>query len=137
MALAITEKITDNLELIDDVNADGSLWELTYNIKNSNCEYVEILWDYTKNASTLFTIQVAFSDINDVDGTFYKETIMDPSLLTIGAATFTEADAGPFRAIYPVGQVADKIKFIITPDVASGTDTIKVIVNELVNHGTR
>ena len=137
MTFAITESVTGTFDSITDTNADGTQWDLIYDVKAFQAEYVEFFYKYTKNASTEFTIQVSFSNKELTSTDFYKETILDPSLLTISSAVFTEADAGNFRIIYPVGKADDKVKITIIPDVASGTDTMVVHMVDLAVKSSR
>ena len=137
MTFTVTESVTDTFESITDTNADGSQWDIIYDVKAFQAEYVEFFYKYTKNASADFTIQMSYSNKNLTADDFYKETILDPSLLTISLAIFTAADAGNYRIIYPVGKANDKVKITIIPDVATGTDTLVIHMVDLVVKSSR
>ena len=137
MTFIVTESVTDTFESITDTNADGTQWDIIYDVKAFQAEYVELFFKYTKDSSTNFTIQMSYSNKDLTATDFYKETILDPSLLTIAPALFTQSDAGNYRIIYPVGKADDKVKITIIPDVATGSDTLVIHMVDLVVKSSR
>jgi len=136
MAFTTTEFVADNLESITDVNADGTEWACVYDVKNPKCEFVELLYKYTKNTSTNFTLKTEFVS-KRVSGEFFGETILDTTSMTVDDATLTIDTAGSYSIRIPVGIANDKVKITITPDVAGGTDTLEIYIDELTSKSSR
>lgn len=136
MAFAVTEFVSSNFESIVDKNADGTVWECTFDIVNPQCDHIELFLKYTKDASSNFTLKNEFVH-EDVSGEFFGETILNLSASTIDDATLTHSEEGGWRVIVPVTKSCDKVRFVITPDVATGSDTLEIFADEIVVKPTR
>ena len=127
MAFTVTESVTDTFELLDDVNGNGTRWELTFDILYPHTEYFVFLFNYTQDASASVNLSFTFEDY-DIADEFFQETILDTNTST--PAVFTHSAAGRYRIVVPVMKNTNKIRCVVEPDVATGNDTFVVHGNE-------
>ena len=142
VAFAVTEIIADTFEEIEMTGVAGSIWDLTFNVENRQTQFLAFYFEYTQDASTNFTIQASFEPIEarqDAGATlidqFYKETYLDDSSSTQYAPIHSEA--GKSRIMIPVSQTTNRVKITITPDVATGADTLVCFASEVCVKGNR
>ena len=145
MVFTVSEKISGIYDDVSDTSTltDGSEWELIYDIKNPQTDFVAFCFEYTQDASSNFTIQASFESAevaDDDDNTFedlidvfYQETKLDDT--TSSAFAPAHSTAGAFRINIPVTFASNRIKLKITPDVATGSDTLICFMSELTIRG--
>jgi len=138
----VNEYISNNFDEINDVNGDGSLWELIYTIKNSQINFFVLSFDYIKDISTYFSISALFEPVEaiinkDVGNLWFQETILTDT--TSKKYEITHGDDGKCRIIIPIARTSNRIKIKIAPDItdSGATDTLTVLGSENSIKGNR
>ena len=130
MAFTVTNLVDGNTTPVD-VNTDGSLWEIIYDIKANQAEELMFVFEYTKDTSTEFTIQVSYSfDPRLLVSNKFNELIVDLPNTKTEKALITHAHEGSHALFIPISKIPDKVHIFITPDVSTGNDTLKVYVEQ-------
>ncbi len=140
MAFTVTEYVSGNFESIVDVNADGTLWDLTFDIESPQTEFLAFNFNYTKQASANISISSYFETAEarnepSLADVWFQETYLTDSAST--PYTVIHATAGLSRIIVPVSKTSNRIKITIVADVATGTDSLVVFASENAPKGNR
>jgi len=128
MAFTVTKAVTGDKTIhIEDVNGDGSLWRISYDMRSVDATFIEFAFTYTKDGSSKFDILNKHTIYSTKLETQYTEMIVDAA----GIATelkYEVSEEGSHFLFLPVGFTSGVAILDIEPDVASGTDTLAVTV---------
>ncbi len=142
MVFTASEKIASKFVSVTDTSAgtDGSEWTLIFNIKNPQTAFIVFKFEYTKNASTLFNMQVARESAESVNKPDLENWFCGETWLTVDESVpFNpeHAKAGKWEIIIPISKATGRVSIVIVPDNATGTDTLVCYAEEVLVRGNR